>query len=173
MEILENKQVWLEHYQQNWLKKYQETGETDWKIYERPRNDEAPSGNGIDLADSKLLLISSAGAYLKESQQPYDAADDLGDYTMRTFPQSTPFEALAYSHDHYDHKHVDADPQVLLPLRHLEDMVAEGIIGALADEVLSLMGYLPNAAQLVDDLIPQLVAKAKQLGVRGALLVPA
>lgn len=172
MQVFENKQAWLEHWQQNWLKEYEETGNTNWKIYERPRNEEAPSGPGIDLAQSKLLLISSAGAYLKDTQEPYDAADDLGDYSLRTFPVSSSFEEIAYSHDHYDHKHVDEDPQVLLPLRHLEDMVEEGIIGELADEVISFMGYLPNAAKLVDDLIPQLVAKAKQSGARGALLVP-
>lgn len=173
MDVLENKQAWWDHFQQNWLKKYKETGQTDWDIYERPRNKESEGVPGIDLANSKLLLISSAGGYLKASQEPFDAASDLGDYTMRVFPQATPFADLAYAHEHYDHKHIDADPQVLLPLRHLEDMVQEGIIGELADDVISFSGYLPNVVQLVDELIPQMVVKAKESGARGALLVPA
>jgi len=68
------------------------------------------------LSDSRLMLISSAGGYLPGRQQPFDAASLYGDYTIRTFPSSTPFSALAYAHDHFDHAMIDQDPQVALPL---------------------------------------------------------
>lgn len=173
MEVLDDRQAWFAEYQDNWLAHYQETGETNWKIYNRPRNSEAPAGPGVTLSQSRLVLITTAGGYLRDEQEPYDAENDLGDYTMRTFPSSTAFDALAFAHTHYDHRFVDEDPQVLVPLRHLEDMVAEGVIGELAPSVISCMGYQPNVLRVLDELIPLVIGQAKKEEVDAALLVPA
>lgn len=61
------------------------------------------------------MLISSAGGYLKNEQEPFDAANDLGDYTIRTFPSTTQPEQIAFAHEHYDQR-LKSDQQVLLPL---------------------------------------------------------
>ena len=68
---------------------------------------------------------------------------------------------------------MDADPQVLLPLRHLEALRDAGDIGALAPHAVSFMGYQPDVARLVAETAPQIVAYAKEAAVRAALLVPA
>lgn len=173
MQILENQSQWLADYQKGWLAHYQKTGEFDWKIYNRPTNEQAPSGPGVDLAKSRLVLISSAGSYLAASQQPYDADHPLGDYTIRTYPSSTPLDALAFAQTHYDHTAVNADRQVLVPLRHLEEMAAEGMIGEIAPNVISFHGYQPDATRTVTETAPAIVAAAKQDGIQAALLVPA
>jgi hypothetical protein len=36
---------------------------------------------------------------------------------------------VRFDHTHYDHTAVDEDPEVQLPLRHMEEMVAAGMIG--------------------------------------------
>ena len=172
MEILENRAEWEQTYQKNWLAHYKATGETKWDIYNRPNNKTAPGLPGIDLSQSRLILISSAGGYLKDVQDPFDAPNQLGDYTIRTFPSDTPFDAIAYAHDHYDHTAVNSDPQVLLPLQHLQTMVAEGQIGELAPIVISFSGYQPDAARVVDETIPEIVAVAKEQQADAALLVP-
>ena len=120
-----------------------------------------------------MLLISSAGGYLKASQTPFDAANALGDYTIRTFPVTTPFSDLAFAHDNYDHTAVDADPQVLLPLVHLQDLVAEGVIGALDPQVISFHGYQPDVRRTVNELIPAIRERVDKEKVDAALLVPA
>lgn len=173
MDILEDIEQWRAEYEQNWLAHYQETGQTNFKIYNRPRNSHAPSGPGIDLSQSRLGLISSAGGYLKASQTSYDAENDLGDYSIRLFPSATSFEYIAYAHTHYDHTAVDQDPQVLLPLRHLEAMVEEGIIGALAPSVISFHGYQPDVVRTISETIPVIVEAAKTQAIDAALLVPA
>ncbi|MCB0163099.1 MAG: hypothetical protein KDI79_02660 [Anaerolineae bacterium] len=173
MEILENIEAWQAGYEQGWLAHYQATGETNWKIYVRPKNSQAPAGPGIELSRSRLALISSAGSYLKAGQEPYDAENPLGDYTIRTYPSSTPFEAMAYAHTHYDHAAVNADPQVLLPLRHLEAMVREGLIGELAPSVISFHGYQPDVTRVVNETVPAIVAAAQAEQIDGALLIPA
>lgn len=172
VDILENRAEWQATYRDVWLKHYQETGETKWKVYNRPNNQTAPGLPGIDLGKSKLVLITSAGSYLRDSQPPFDHANDLGDYSIRLYPFSTAFDQLAYAHDHFDHTAVNADPQVLIPLRHLEALQQAGKIGELGETVISFMGYQPDAAQVVDETIPQIVKAVKDQHADAALLVP-
>lgn len=173
MEILENHQVWRAHFQANWLAHLTATGETNFKLYEHPQNQQVDGMPGIDLSQSRLLFISTAGAYVPESQGPFDAASLYGDYSLRTFPVNTPFDAIAYAHDHYDHTDVEADPQVLLPLHHLADMVAEGKIGELATNMISFAGYHPDVGRVLDELVPEVLAVARAEEADAALLVPA
>ena len=172
MEILENKEHWSTDYQDIWVATRQATGKSDWSIYQKPKNSTAPGRPGVKLSQSRLLLISSAGGYLPASQQPFDAVSPFGDYTLRTFPSDISFGALAYAHDHYPHDMIDRDPQVALPLGHLAELVNAGAIGSLSPSVASFMGYQPDAARVVDELVPQIVALAKQEAAEAALLAP-
>lgn len=172
MDIIENQDAWIAEFESNWLKHYNETGETNWKLYNIPRNKEIPAGKGINLSESRLVLISSAGLYHKETQEPYDAENDLGDYTIRLFSADTPWEELAIAHTHYDHTDVNKDPQVLLPIAHLKDLVNEGVIGELASEVVSFMGYQPDASSVANETVPAVIEAVKAIKADGALLVP-
>ena len=173
MEIVDNLERWRADFERGWLAYFQETGQFDWKNYAKIKNSTAPSSPAIDLSQSRLTLISTAGGYLRDSQEPFDAPHPIGDYSIRLFPSATPFEAIAYAHDHYDHTAVNEDPQVLLPLRHLEDMVKEGTIGELAPSVISFSGYHPDITQVVDELIPPIIDIAITEQIDAALLVPA
>jgi hypothetical protein len=173
MDIVENLKQWRDDYFDEWLPHYEKTGELVWLNYPRAHNRTAPAGPGIDLAQSRLLLISSAGGYLPDEQEPFDAANDLGDYSIRTFPVDTPFEQIAFAHDHYDHTAVTTDSQVLLPLQHLQDMVAAGKIGALTPSVISYSGYQPDISRTLDETIPAILQDAQEQQADGALLVPA
>ena len=172
MGIIENFEQWQTDYFEEWLPHYEKTGELVWLNYPRAHNRTAPAGPGIDLAQSRLLLISSAGGYLRDEQEPFDAANELGDYSIRTFPVNSPFERIAFAHEHYDHTAVNADPQVLLPLKHLQDMVTEGKIGALT-AVISYSGYQPDVGRILNDTIPAILEAAQVEKAEGALLVPA
>lgn len=172
MDILENADVWAKTFQDGWLAHLEKTGTPSWEIYERPKNQNPVAGAAIDLKSSRLALISSAGGYLADSQEPFDAGSPLGDYTVRTFPVSTPFEKLAYSHEHYDHAAINVDPQVLMPLEHLRQMVSEGSIGELAPMV-SIMGYQPDVSRLLDETFPAILKIVQEENAQAALLVPA
>ncbi len=174
MKILEDLAQWKHEFERGWLAHYEETGEFDWKIYNRPKNKDAPAGPGVDLSRSRLALISSAGGYLRESQQPFNThKPDLGDYSIRLFPSTTPLEKLAFAHGSYDHTAVNKDPQVLLPLRHLEDFVNEGVIGQLAPSVISFCGWQPDVERTITEMIPAVIEVAKAEQLDAALLVPA
>jgi D-proline reductase (dithiol) PrdB len=172
MVILENRDQWLSEFQAGWLKHYEETGEKNWRIYNLPRNSAAPSGSGIDLSHSRLMLITSAGAYLKGEQMPFDDGNATGDYTIRVFPSDTSPEQIDFAHPFYDHSAVDGDQQVLVPLGHLHDLTAEGVIGELAPSVVSFMGYQPVATRLVDETVPAVLEAVRAEEVDAVLLVP-
>ena len=171
MSILENKESWVKNFQEGWLAKLQKTGNFYWKTYVFPENQTPVAGPGLDLKSSRLMLISSAGGYLTDSQEPFNASNPLGDYTVQKFPLSTPFENLAYAHEHYDHTAVNDDPQVLLPLGHLREMVTENRIGSLTS-VVSFMGYQPDISRLLDETIPAILEIARDEHADAALLVP-
>jgi D-proline reductase (dithiol) PrdB len=172
LDIIENKTEWIENFRKGWLAHHVQTGEQNWKIYNQVINKQTPAGRGVDVSRSRLMLISTSGAYLKDTQPAFDAPNPLGDYSLRTFPVSTAFDALDYAHDHYDHQYVHNDPQVLLPLRYLEEMVAQGRIGDLAPRVVSFSGYQPDAARVEDELIPEVLRIAQEQRADAALIVP-
>ena len=172
MRILENMKLWDHNFRSGWLAEFENTGTIDWKLYNPPKNKSTICGKGIDLRSSRLMLISSAGAYLTDSQQPFDASNPLGDYTIRKLPALTQFKELAYAHEHYDHSALNTDPQVLLPLENLREMVENKLIGELST-IVSFMGYQPNVIQVVEETIPAVLEIANEEKVNAALLVPA
>jgi len=173
MHILEKKDEWLADFREGWLHHYQQTGKVDWKQYKRPQNHTTVSGPGIDLKTSRLLLISSAGGYIPGDHDPFDDANDLGDYSIRLIPATTPPETLAFAHDHYVHKAVLEDSQTLLPLGHLNELAEEGRVGEAAPLFISFMGYQPDVSRVVDETIPAILEAARTGEVEAALLVPA
>lgn len=173
MDIVENLDAWSEAYENGWLADLKANGTPNYKIYQRAKNSAAPAGPGIDLSQSRLLFISSAGGYLRHSQEAYDAENYLGDYTIRRFAVDTPFEEIAYAQTHYDHTAVNSDPQVLLPLQHLRDMVTEGIIGELFPDMISFHGYQPDIRRTLNETIPAIRETIRGEKIDGVLLVPA
>ncbi len=173
MQVMEHLSQWGQTFESGWLAHYRATGETDWKQYERPSNEQVPNGAAVDPAHAKILLITSSGAYLRDQQPPFDAESLLGDYSLRTFPADTPLDQIAFAHTHYDHAAVNQDPQVLLPLRHLEQMASEGVIGGVVPTVISYSGYQPDARRTLDTTIPAILEAVQWEEVGAAMLVPA
>jgi len=164
---------WASFFENGWLRHLDETGEADWDLYSGPRNNTPVPGKAIDLSQSRLMLITTSGAYLPGTQKPFDAANLYGDPSLRLIPASAPLGDLAFAHEHYDHAYVDADPQVLVPLEHLHAMVSEGIIGSLAPTMVSFSGYQPDVRKVVKEISPAILEVAKAEKAHAALLVPA
>jgi len=173
VDVVENMEVWRQQYETRFLAFLDANGYPNFKEYDYVRNSTAPQGPGVVLSKSRLVFITTAGAYLKANQEAFDASNHLGDYSLRTFPITIPFDALEYAHEHYDHTAVRQDPQVLLPFHHLQAMVAQGRLGSLAPMVISYSGYQPDVQRVVEELLPQVVGLAKDQNADAALLVPA
>jgi len=173
MEILENPLEWLREFQNGWLSKFEKTGVVDWSLYAPPQNRSAPTSRGIDLANSRLILISTTGAYYPGRHNFFSSAHPLGDYTIRKIPISIAPEELAFAHPDLELGWIGLDSEVVLPLKSLRKMVAEGKIGSLAPVFLSYCGFQPHAIRIVKELVPSILAAVKQQRAHAALIVPA
>lgn len=126
-----------------------------------------------------VALMTSAGIYLKDSQQGFDeerewANPEWGDPTYRVIPSDVRQEQIACSHLHISHDDLLEDVDVVLPLRAFKQLASEGSIGALADEHYSFMGYQDR--RLLDwrnTQGPELAARLKERKVDVLLLAPA
>lgn len=123
-------------------------------------------GKPPDVGVVSRRLRARAASALRCRQSP-------GDYSIRLVPSSTQWDAVAIAHEHYDHAAVEEDPQVLLPLRHLQDMVAGGRIGELAPSIVSFVGYQPDVTRVVDETVPAVVETARAEEVDAVRLIPA
>ena len=119
-----------------------------------------------------LALISSAGAYI-DGTTPFDTSGSAGDFTFREIPSQIGAEDLRFAARGYDPAAVMADSNSLLPLARLLEFESNGIIGQLNSVFWSFSGFIPDAARLVDEMLPKILERIKRYQVQAALLIPA
>src|SRR2546426_8145346 len=119
-----------------------------------------------------LALISSAGAYL-DGTDPFDASAADGDITFREIPSEIESEDLQFIARGYDPATVRQDLNSQVPLARLFEFEQNGIIGQLNPVFWSFCGFIPDAAGLVDEMLPKLMERVQRYEVQAALLVPA
>ncbi|MCG6534658.1 MAG: glycine/betaine/sarcosine/D-proline family reductase selenoprotein B [Syntrophales bacterium LBB04] len=143
----------------------------DQPPYQWTENDSAPwTPITKDLAKSKIVLISSSGAYLKD-QSPFNSIKN--DLTFREIPKEVDVRDLKISHDFYDHADAEKDINCVFPIERMRELEKEGFIGKLAEINFTFMGRIFRKTQLLNEMIPEIVAKLKQMNIDLAFLVPA
>jgi len=102
-------------------------------------------------------------------------ANPLGDPTFRAIPVSTRVKDLAITHDYYDHRDADRDPNIVFPLERFCELVSAAHLGGLTPTHWSFMGHITG--RLVEELetthIPALLAKLHYEQPDFAFLTPA
>ncbi|MEQ9451745.1 MAG: hypothetical protein RJQ07_09180 [Pseudomonadales bacterium] len=126
------------------------------------------------LAESQLALLTTAAPHRSElgDQGPgaaYNAAAKF--YEVYTLP-TDPVPDLRISHIGYDRVHCKAeDPRTWLPVEALNQAAADGLIGALCEQLIGIPTNRSQRTTLEQDAVAALAAvKAQQADV--ALLVP-
>lgn len=123
------------------------------------------------LSGARLGLVSTGGA-TAPGQEPFETGK-TGDASFRTFPSSTDPSELRFDHPHYDTDRAREDPDTVLPLRLLGELVAGGEVGELAPTAVSMMGYVPLTRTLVEETAPAVGELMQGEAVDAALLCPA
>lgn len=123
------------------------------------------------LSQCQLALISSAGVHLK-GDAPFDVDNPAGDPTIRFIPSKTPEEDLTVTHIYYDTKHAKVDPSIVFPLKQLNALAHEGVIGSVANANVGLNGGIIDTTRVETESIPAVVKRFKEEKVDAALLVP-
>ena len=133
----------------------------------------------VPVERATVSLLTSAGLYLKDQQQPFDVERERqeptwGDPTYRVVPRDVRQEDVAFTHLHLNTRDLYQDMDVALPVHRFLDLEREGSIGRLADESYSFMGFQRRGAdEWRERYGPEVARRLKEAGVHALVLAPA
>jgi D-proline reductase (dithiol) PrdB len=128
------------------------------------------------LRECTVALLSTAGI-ARNDDTPFDQEGERrnpwwGDPTFRTIPLGTAEKDIKLYHLHIDPRFGEADLDVVLPMRRLAELAAEGMVGRPAPTHYSMMGYILEPEELLEKTAPAIAARMRSEGVDAAALVP-
>jgi D-proline reductase (dithiol) PrdB len=129
------------------------------------------------LSSAAVALVTSAGISLK-SDRPFDMERERkeavwGDRSFREIPRKTTEEEIEVNHLHINTGYIKQDINVMLPLRRMEELEQEGIIGRLADTAYSFYGFQWENTDFLTEAIKPMSKKMESEEVDAVLLTPA
>ena len=129
------------------------------------------------IRECTVALLSTAGI-ARNDDRPFDQDGERrnpwwGDPTYREIPLGTTEKDIRIYHLHIDPRFGEADLDVVLPMRRLAELAAEGFVGRPAPTHYSTMGYILDATELVEKTAPAIAARMRAERVDAAALVPA
>lgn len=126
------------------------------------------------LRTCRVALITTAGIHLPE-QKPFNMTDKNGDPSFREIPSSVRIEDLTITHDYFPKADALADPNLVLPVEPLRQLVQEGVVGSIAPRFLSFMGHIlgEHLQTLTQTTAPEAAACLKADAVEAVFLTPA
>jgi hypothetical protein len=131
------------------------------------------------LSESRIALLSSAGIYLKGQQPSFDlereqSHPDWGDPTWRAIPSSAGGGELGVAHLHINDEDILADPEIALPMRLLDELAGEGVVGGAVAHHVAVMGFQDRGLRdWHDTTAPEIVAHLREQGADALILAPA
>jgi D-proline reductase (dithiol) PrdB len=143
---------------------------SDYPFVENKRAPFTPAKRALPMMN--LALISSAGAYINGTDS-YDVDIIGGDTSLREIPREVEAEDLLYCARGWDTASVIKDRNAQVPVDRLAEFEGNGIIGQLNSVWWSFCGFIPDAARLVEEMLPRLIERVKRYEVQAALLIPA
>ena len=174
MEIIEHIEEWRKRHA-DWQKDRGSNAANDdigdsYPFVKNRRAPFSPARRALPMLN--LALISSAGAYI-DGTDPFDTRAPGGDLSFREIPAEIRAEELRFAARGYNPAAVQSDINSLLPIGRLFEFESNGIIGQLNPVFWSCCGFIPDAARLVEEMVPRLVERVERYEVQAALLVPA
>lgn len=122
------------------------------------------------LSDMTIAIVSTAGVHLK-GQEPFNTE---GDDTWRVVPGNVDIADLMITHgapdEHYDRAQALQDMNVIFPIGRLRELQAEGLIGAVAEKHLTLMGYSLRLQKYYNETAPAVAKEIERSPVDAVLL---
>ena len=133
----------------------------------------APAHRVKNLAECRVALVSSAGL-VAPGQEPYDSKIKGGDWSWRSLPGDIDVQYLTEHHssDSWDHKGIEADRNMGMPLDRLRELAVAGVIGEVAPRHVSVQGSITAPGRFIRKTVPEIVKALVADEVDVALMVP-
>jgi len=125
------------------------------------------------LERCRLVLVTTGGIHAID-QKPFDMSDKKGDPSYRELPSDIGVEQLTITHDYYNHADALADPNLVLPIEPLRQLLHQGMIGSIGPRFFSFMGHImgEHLKTLTDTTAPEVAAALIADEVDAAFLTP-
>ena len=120
------------------------------------------------MAESRVGLVATGGIYAA-GQVAFTHRDDT---TYRAIPTDVDTADLRATHFAYDLTDARADANCVFPIDTLRGLVAEGVVGSLAERFYTCMGGIYSQRRVLEELGPALVERCRDDEVDVVLLVP-
>ncbi len=124
------------------------------------------------LAQARLTFISSAGIQPKGTM-PFDVVHPIGDYSFRRVPSGSKVNDLEIHQIKYPTNGAARDLNVIFPIERLQELAAEGMVGALTPNFFSFIGYQMDPTTFERTLAEDIASAVVADGAEAALLCPA
>ncbi len=130
------------------------------------------------LADARIALLSTGGLSVCDVQPRFDdererAEPSWGDPTWRAIPSTVTQGQLDATHLHVNTTDALADHEIVLPMRALDALVHDGIVGSAAAHHYSVMGYQQaDLAEWRNTTGPGIVAALRDEAIDGIVFAP-
>jgi D-proline reductase (dithiol) PrdB len=146
-------------------------GKLGYTPYEWYRAEEPPAFAPLKkpISESKIGVLSTSGAYVV-GQKAYYYKDDA---STRAIPKGTPKEKIHFSHITENYlEGPRRDPACMMPTEALRQLEDEGVIGEVADDIVSCMGGIYSQRRVREELAPALLEAYRAQNVDAVFLIP-
>ncbi|MCK9243724.1 MAG: glycine/sarcosine/betaine reductase selenoprotein B family protein [Candidatus Marinimicrobia bacterium] len=140
-----------------------------YRTFERQKNTPWVPFEGR-LIESKIAIISIAGAYLKD-QKPFTNRETENDYRCREIPLNFNHEDLQFFATDWEPSEALADFNVILPIDRLVLLQKEGMIGKIHETVISIAGFT-KSPKMFGKFLDKTNDTLKKAEVNGVLILP-
>ncbi len=124
------------------------------------------------LKKVKVALLTTSGLYRTGRDMPFNGEHLEGDLSFRVIPRDAARESLDVLHPHIPQEIAREDMNTVFPLWHLLEFQRQRIIGGVAANHYSILGYNTRAADIAEHLAPAIAALMKADKVGLALIAP-
>jgi D-proline reductase (dithiol) PrdB len=121
------------------------------------------------LSECRVALGASGGMHVA-GDAPFHFKDDA---SLRVVPAATRNEDLRVAHFGYPTHDAEIDPNCVFPLERVRELEADRTIGELSPRAFTWMGGIYSQRRVIDELVPEVVAKVKEDNVDLFYIVPA
>jgi D-proline reductase (dithiol) PrdB len=133
------------------------------------------------IEDCVFGLVTSAGLYDKQQDPPFDTEREKGeptwgDPTYRVLPPASRVSSIGVSHLHLNTSDIERDVNVVYPIERMQGLMQSGVIGGLAENNYSFMGFQgfpPDTSAWETEYGPAIARAFLNAGVQCVILTPA
>lgn len=126
-----------------------------------------------DIAEAKVILITTSGLYQWKVQKHFNLGDENGDSSFRELKRPIEQAEIRFSHKSQTVlRPAMLDMNCVFPIERLMDLARERRVGSVSESHISVMGEIRDPKILINDTIPKVIKILQKYLVDIAVICP-